>query len=83
MISAPWFTAQDVLIVCADGNIAENAWIVLRTEQEFFLARVVNEKFIHPATLQNYPDFLTPPVVQSSAKPAIFPPEGPKMREPP
>lgn len=57
---SPWFAEQDVLIVCAGGNIAENAWIVLRTEQEFFLARVVNEKFIHPATLQNYPDFLTP-----------------------
>lgn len=57
---SPWFAKQDVLVVSTDGDLEEQAWILLQTEQEFLLAKVINDQLVHPGTLQNYPKSAIP-----------------------
>lgn len=57
---SPWFTQNDILIVSAADCYKEGAWMLLKTSQEYFAAKIINNQVVDPNTLQTYVSHFTP-----------------------
>ena len=52
---APWFCEGDVLVVSESVPREKDTWVLLKTAQEFFVGKTVNNTVIDPITLRTFP----------------------------
>lgn len=57
---SPWFTERDILVISEERAHVDGAWVLLKTEREFLVGKMINERIVDPNTLKTYPSSFTP-----------------------
>lgn len=55
----PWFIQNDILIVSQTSSYPEGSWVLLSSQREYFLGKMINKKIVDPNSLTSYPTTFT------------------------
>ncbi|HBG02533.1 MAG TPA: hypothetical protein DDW87_13360 [Firmicutes bacterium] len=51
---SPWFMQNDVLVISASAAYPGESWVLLKTQDQFVIGKVIDKKVVDPMTLTAY-----------------------------